>query len=67
LTTAGSSQRQLSIQDRQDIFAFYSGPDINQYPDRPPGKTIEVAITFINISTVAIKKNNFVYWITPLA
>ena len=62
LTTERLTLRQLSIDDRQDILALRSDPEINKYLDRQPSKTTEDAINFINKVNDNFKKNVALYW-----
>lgn len=62
LTTERLTLRQLSINDQQDIFALRSDKEINKYLGRQASKTIEDAISFINMINDNIKKSNSVYW-----
>jgi ribosomal-protein-alanine N-acetyltransferase len=66
LTTERLTLRQLSIDDRQNIFALRSDKEINKYLDRQTSKTIEDAIDFINKINDNIKKNNSIYWVITL-
>jgi len=66
LTTVRLTLRQLSIDDRQNIFALRSDTEINKYLEREPSKTIEDAINFINKVNDNIKKNNSLYWVITL-
>lgn len=62
LTTERFTLRQLTIDDRQNIFALRSDIAINKYLDREPSRTIEDAIHFINIINDKIKKSKSLYW-----
>jgi len=66
LTTGRLTLRQLSIDDKQDIFALRSDTEINKYLDREPSKTIDDAINFIRKVNDNIKNNNSVYWVISL-
>lgn len=66
LTTERLILRQLSMKDRQDIFALRSDPEINKYLDRQPSKTIEDAVDFIHKITENGKNNNSIYWVITL-
>ncbi|MBO9675310.1 MAG: GNAT family N-acetyltransferase [Sphingobacteriaceae bacterium] len=66
LTTERLTLRQLSADDRHDIFALRSDPEINKYLVREPSKTIEDATNFINKVNDNIQKNNSVYWAITL-
>jgi [ribosomal protein S5]-alanine N-acetyltransferase len=66
LTTERLTLRQLSTDDRQNILALRSDPEINKYLGREPGKTIEDAINFINKVNDNIKSNNSLYWVITL-
>lgn len=66
LRTENLTLRQLSIDDRQSVFALRSDTEINKYLDRQPGKTVEDAVSFINGINDNIKKNNSIYWAITL-
>lgn len=66
LTTERLTLRQLSIDDKQAIFALRSDTEINKYLNREPSKTIEDAINFINKINDNIKNNNSIYWVISL-
>ena len=55
--------RQLLLNDAENIFAIRSDAEINKYLDRPPSKSIDDAINFINIITENIKMNKSIYWV----
>jgi len=65
-TTERLTLRQLSIEDRQDIFALRSDPKINKFLDRPLCKTNEDAINFINKVNDNVEKGNTYYWAITL-
>ncbi|MCF6133429.1 GNAT family N-acetyltransferase [Flavobacterium wongokense] len=67
LTTERLTLRQLSVDDRQNILALRSDPEINKYLERQPSKTIEDALNFINKINDNIKNNNAIYWVITLA
>lgn len=66
LTTERLTLRQLSIDDKQNIFDLRSDPEINKYLDREPSKTIEDTINFIKKINDNIKNNNSIYWVISL-
>jgi len=66
LTTNRLTLRQLTIEDKQNIFALRSDPPINKYLEREPSKTIEDAIDFINKTNDNNKNNNSIYWTISL-
>jgi len=66
LKTERLTLRELSIDDRQDIFALRSDPVINKYLDRQPCKTTEDAINFINKVNENIEKSIALYWAITL-
>lgn len=66
LTTERLTLRQLSMDDKQDIFSLRSDTEINKYLDREPSKTIEDAINFINQVTNNTKLNTSRYWVITL-
>lgn len=66
LTTERLTLRQLSIDDQNDILSLRSDPEINQYLDRQPSKTLEDAINFINKVNDNIELNNSLYWAITL-
>ena len=58
--------RELSIDDKQDIFALRSNTEINKYLNRVSSSTIEDAINFIKKINDNIKKNDSIYWVVTL-
>jgi [ribosomal protein S5]-alanine N-acetyltransferase len=62
LTTERLTLRQLSNDDHQDIFTLRSDPEINKFLNRPPCRTTEDAISFINKVNENIVKGNSCYW-----
>lgn len=62
LSTERLTLRQLSINDRQGVFALRSDPKINKFLDRQPCKTNKDAINFINKVNDNIEKCNTYYW-----
>ncbi len=66
LTTKTLTLRQLSIDDKQNIFALRSDQEINKYLEREPSKSIDDAINFINKINDNIKNNNSIYWVISL-
>lgn len=66
LTTERLTLRQLSVDDKQNIFDLRSDTEINKYLDREPSKTIEDAINFIDKVNDNIKRNNSIYWVISL-
>ena len=56
LTTERLTLRQLSIDDRQKIFALRSDKEINKYLDTQVSKTVEDAINFNNTINDNIRK-----------
>lgn len=66
LNTTRLTLRQLSIDDKHDILALRSNPEINKYLGRPLSKTTEDAINFINKVTDNIQKNTAFYWAITL-
>ena len=66
LTTERLTLRQLSIEDKENIFSLRSDKEINKYLDRQGSKTIEEAIEFINKVNDNIKNNNSIYWVITL-
>lgn len=67
LATERLTLRQLSVDDKQEILALRSNPEINKYLGRQPSKTIEDALNFINRINENIKSNNSIYWAISLA
>lgn len=67
LTTERLTLRQLSLGDKEDIFALRSDPEVNKFLGRTPSKTIDDAINFINIIDENIKQNNSLYWVITLS
>jgi ribosomal-protein-alanine N-acetyltransferase len=66
LTTERLTLRQLSIDDKQNIFALRSDTQVNKYLDREPSKTIDDAIHFIKKINDNIENNNSIYWVISL-
>jgi ribosomal-protein-alanine N-acetyltransferase len=66
LTTERLTLRQLSTDDRENIFALRSDTETNKYLDRQPSKTIEDAINFITKINDIIKQNLSIYWAIAL-
>ncbi len=66
LTTERLTLRQLSTDDKHDIFDLRSDTEINKYLGRAPSKTIEDAINFIDKINDNIKNNNSLYWAISL-
>lgn len=62
LTTERVTLRQLSVDDQQDIFDLRSDPEVNKYLNRPPCKTNEDALNFINKVNDNIAKSSALYW-----
>lgn len=62
LTTENLNLRQLSHSDVHEIFRLRSDVSINKYLDRPPSKTQEDALKFIE----AIRINSRTYWAITL-
>lgn len=67
LTSERLTLRQLSLDDKDEIFALRSDPEVNKYLGRTPSKTIDDAINFINIINENIKQNNSIYWVITLS
>jgi len=66
LTTERLTLRQLSIDDKIDIFALRSDPGVNKYLNRQPCQSVEDAIIFINKVNDNIEKNGTYYWAITL-
>lgn len=66
LTTERLTLRQLSVDDKQDVFALRSDPEVNRYLDRQPCTTTEDAINFINRVNENIEKKAALYWAITL-
>lgn len=66
LTTARLTLRQLSVDDRHDILALRSDPEVNKYLDRQPAKTVRDAIDFINKINDNLEENSALYWAITL-
>ena len=62
LTTERLTLRQLSTEDKQDIFTLRTHPEINKYLDRQPCNTTEDAVSFINKVNENMAKNIALYW-----
>jgi [ribosomal protein S5]-alanine N-acetyltransferase len=59
--------RQLVLADDQAIFALRSDTEINKYLDRPPSRSIDDAINFINKVNENVNKGNSLYWAITLS
>lgn len=66
LTTGKLTLRQLTTHDREDILLLRSDPEVNKYLNRPPSKTTEDAIHFINKVNDNIEKQISLYWAITL-
>ena len=66
LTTERLTLRQLSIDDKQEVFDLRSDRDINRFLDRQLCKTTEDAENFINKVNDEIEKSNTYYWAIAL-
>lgn len=66
LTTERLTLRQLSVNDKQNIFELRSDTEINKYLNRAPSKTIDDALNFIEKVNDSIKNNNSIYWVISL-
>lgn len=66
LKTERLTLRQLSIDDKQDIFALRSDPEINEFLGRKICETNEEAINFINKINDNIKEGHSFYWAITL-
>ena len=54
--------RQLSIDDQNAILTLRTDPEVNQYLDRAPTKTVDDAINFIKKVNENIEKGISLYW-----
>jgi ribosomal-protein-alanine N-acetyltransferase len=66
LKTERLTLRQLSIDEKMDIFALRSDPGVNKYLNRQPCQSVEDAIIFINKVNDNIEKNGNYYWANTL-
>ena len=66
LTTERLTLRQLSIDDKQEVFDLRSDPEINKFLDRQLCQTTEDAKNFINKVNDNIEKSNTYYWAITL-
>jgi ribosomal-protein-alanine N-acetyltransferase len=66
LTTERLTLRQLSVDDKQNIFDLRSDTEINKYLNRAPSKTIDDAVNFIEKINDSIRNNNSIYWVISL-
>ncbi|MBK6858997.1 MAG: GNAT family N-acetyltransferase [Saprospiraceae bacterium] len=66
LKTERLTLRQLSIDDKLDIFALRSDPRVNKYLNRQPCQSVEDAIIFINKVNDNIERNDTYYWVITL-
>jgi len=62
LTTERLVLRRLSVDDGPEIFHHRSDPALNEYLDRVPCASIDVAVAFIRMVNAAIDENNNVTW-----
>jgi len=67
LTTERLTLRQLTSNDKQEIFTLRSDSEINKYLDRQLSNTIEDARNFINKVNENINKNDSLYWAITLS
>lgn len=58
--------RQLSIDDQNAILTLRTDPEVNQYLDRAPTKTVDDAINFIKKVNENIEKGIALYWAITL-
>ena len=66
LTTERLTLRQLSIDDKQNVFDLRSDTEINKYLNRAQSKTIDDAVNFIEKINDSIRNNNSIYWVISL-
>lgn len=66
LTSKRLTLRQLSIDDKDAILALRTDPEVNQYLDRAPTKTVDDAINFIKKVNENIEKDIALYWAITL-
>lgn len=66
LKTERLTLRQLSIDDKMDIFTLRSDPGVNKYLSRQPCHTVEDAIIFINKVSGNFEKGGAFYWAITL-
>lgn len=66
LVTERLTLRQLSSDDKQEIFALRSSVDVNKYLDRALCKNIDDALLFINKINASIQQNYALYWVITL-
>jgi [ribosomal protein S5]-alanine N-acetyltransferase len=62
LKTENLVLRQLSAADAAEIFALRSNEQVNKYLDRNKAKSLEDAITFIDVVNRNIANNESIYW-----
>jgi len=66
LTTTRLTLRQLSTEDKHDIFALRSDVEINKYLGRKSAKTMHDALNFINKVYDNFEKSIAIYWTITL-
>ena len=66
LHTSRLTLRQLSLEDKEEVFALRSNPAVNKYIDREPSKSIDDVIKFINSVNQGIEQKDLIYWAITL-
>lgn len=66
LKTERLTLRQLSVDDKKDIFTLRSDPGVSKYLNRQPCHTVEDAIIFINKVNDNIENGGAFYWAITL-
>jgi RimJ/RimL family protein N-acetyltransferase len=66
LITERLTLRQMTTDDKADILALRSDPEINKYLDREASKTIDDSVHFINLVNDNIVSGKSLYWAITL-
>jgi ribosomal-protein-alanine N-acetyltransferase len=66
INTPRLTMRALSLADAEAAFAMRSDPEVMKYIDRPPAKSIDEAISWINLIYDLYQKNEGVLWALSL-
>jgi [ribosomal protein S5]-alanine N-acetyltransferase len=62
LTTGEFSLRQLTTDDRDEIFILRSDERVLEYLDIPKAGSLNDAVVYINMINNGVKNNDWVYW-----
>nr|WP_294947830.1 GNAT family N-acetyltransferase [uncultured Mucilaginibacter sp.] len=66
INTPRLTMRALNLTDAEAAFAMRSNPEVMKYIDRPPAKSIDEAISWINLIHDLHQKNEGVLWVLSL-